>query len=129
MFYDPYCDWCDKALTGRQRTYCSNACRQAERRADERTRSGIPPRTCDKCGEEGIDHANRYGGWCYDCTNTPARHRAEEARWEAACELEGCDSSAFWEGVGRARKYCSDSHRQKAYRQRKRAASLTASAA
>lgn len=78
-------------------------------------------RPCDACGDAS-DYANGHGAWC-EAHTARARHEdAEAARWDAMCALEGCENSAGWDGMGRARKYCSNAHSQKAYRLRKAAA-------
>lgn len=46
--------------------------------------------------------------------------RAEDARWDAQCSLIDCENNAGWDGKGRARAYCSDAHKAKAYRLRRK---------
>jgi len=123
------CAYCGAWLEGRQTIWCSAACRMAARRAEARRKAG--PRYCELCGEP-LHPSNRGrrcrmdvdtvdGERCYEMQLAPiiARRAAEDARWDATCP---CGRNAGWNGVGRARKYCSDACRVRAYRQRKRAA-------
>ncbi|MFJ5118457.1 hypothetical protein [Kitasatospora sp. NPDC088548] len=116
------CDRCGKALRGRQRAVCSNACRQALKRNAKLTNAERIGRLCDVCGN-CADYANGRGAWCEVHTARSRYLEAEAARWDVVCALEGCGNNAGWEGEGRARKYCSNAHSQKAYRLRKAAAS------
>jgi hypothetical protein len=84
--------------------------------AERRTRAH--GKDCDHCGDV-FDPRNGYQRFCSPECAERAKADAEESRWEAVCELDGCENSAGWDGTGRARRYCSDAHRKKAWRQRK----------
>lgn len=120
------CEVCGAALSGRQTAVCSNACRQARKRMRKLTNAEhealLWGRDCayPKC-REAFDPRTLTQRYCDE--NCAAAHKQdiEDARWEAVCELDGCDINAGWDGAGRPRQYCSPAHKQKAYRLRKAA--------
>ncbi|MFI7357336.1 hypothetical protein ACIBTP_25795 [Streptomyces avidinii] len=119
------CEVCGGALSGRQTVVCSNACRQARKRmrklTDAEREAMLWGQDCAhlECTKvfEPRTPSQRY---CSE--NCAAAHRAEaeDARWDAMCELDGCGNNAGWDGRGAPRRFCSNAHKQKAYRQRKR---------
>lgn len=119
------CNWCDKSLIGPSRKqYCNSACRQAEYRSWKKHRTrGEEKAPCVRCGGRNPESRNQHGAFCSDCMDDRAAQQmeTEESRWDAFCELDGCDNSAGWDGAGRARKFCSNAHKMKAYRLRKKA--------
>ncbi|GGW18657.1 hypothetical protein GCM10018980_58430 [Streptomyces capoamus] len=127
IFGDPRCEVCDTVLTGRQQVVCSNACRQARKRARKLTsdeyQAKLLGRDCEHCGD-AYEPKNDRQRFCSENCAYRAKAEAEETRWESVCELDGCENNAGWDGSGRARRYCSNAHRQKAYRQRKHATPL-----
>ncbi|WP_231156510.1 hypothetical protein [Streptomyces sp. CNZ748] len=121
------CEACGGPLTNRQTAVCSNACRQRRKRmrklTDEQRLALLWGRDCayPGCKEGVFDPRTPTQKYCDE--NCKAAHKSaiEEERWEAVCELEGCENNAGWDGVGRARRFCSNAHKQKAYRLRKKA--------
>ncbi len=126
------CNWCDKSLAGpSHKRYCNSACRQAAYRDSKKPRKREAKSPCVRCGDKHPEFRNQHGAYCEECMSTKAEQNSEteEARWDAQCTLTGCESNAGWDGKGRARIYCSNAHRAKAYRLRRtaeQAASLTA---
>lgn len=125
IFEDPTCDVCDTPLTGRQKRYCSDRCRQAHRRATSLTaaekRAKSMGKDCERCGDV-FDPRNGRQRHCSANCAAQARDAGYEAREDAVCQLDECGDNAGWSGTGRARRYCTDAHRKKAYRQRNRTA-------
>lgn len=120
--HESNCVICSRSLSGRQERYCSNACRQAHKRATKLTNGAVlDKRICDFCDRQFYPENARQRFCCPECSLL-SQDAAVRAREDAVCQLDGCEENAGWDGVGRARKYCSRAHQQKAYRQRKREA-------
>ncbi|GGQ29616.1 hypothetical protein ACFFKE_12890 [Streptomyces mutabilis] len=118
---ESHCVICSRSLTGRQERYCSNACRQAHKRQAALTNdAALGKRTCDFC-ERSFWPESKRQRFCSPVCADGKRSQAEDARWDAVCQLDGCEDNAGWDGTGRARRYCSRAHQQKAYRLRKKA--------
>ncbi|MGC0375910.1 CGNR zinc finger domain-containing protein [Streptomyces sp. SAI-229] len=120
------CEACGGPLTGNQTAVCSNKCRQARKRArkltDEQREALLWGRDCANPGcAEVFDPRSRRQKYCSPICANKEKADAEDARWDAICELDGCEDSAGWDGTGRARRFCSNAHKQKAYRLRKKA--------
>ncbi|MFC7922215.1 hypothetical protein [Streptomyces cinereoruber] len=117
--HESNCVICSRSLSGRQERYCSNACRQAHKRAAKLTNGAVlDKRTCDFCDRHFYPESARQRFCCPECSLL-ARDAAVRVREDAVCQLDGCEENAGWDGIGRARKYCSPAHRTKAYRLRK----------
>lgn len=122
---------CDEWLTGKQRAFCSNACRQAAYRADRATTPATPAeRTCRLCG---ATFPVRRGNQTYcDLERDPDRNgcealqakmlrdraEASEKHWDAECAH--CGENTGWDGVGRPRRFCSPRCRTAFYRAQRR---------
>jgi len=129
------CDYCGEPLYGRQRRWCSARCRVAYAREEQAAKKNAgKDRRCRICGGRLLPTNPRpvcrpwedtfEGDECFELQVTKQReaHAAQIAarrkRLEAVCP---CGKAAGWDGMGRARKYCSNACRQRAYRERKRA--------
>ncbi len=128
MIFGLSCEVCGGALSGRQTVVCSNACRQARKRmrklTDAEREALLWGRDCAYSGcLEVFDPRTPTQRYCDENCAAAHKREIENARWEAVCELDGCENNAGWDGVGRARRYCSPAHKQKAYRLRKAAES------
>jgi len=126
------CEACGGPLSGRQTAVCSNACRQARKRmrqlTEEQREALLWGRDCAYPGcQDVFDPRTPAQKYCDDNCKAAHRREIEDARWEAICELEGCENNTGWDGVGRARRYCCDAHKVKAYRLRKAAESASES--
>jgi predicted nucleic acid-binding Zn ribbon protein len=123
---DGRCVVCDGPLSGRQEILCSARCRKARQRAAKLTREEfwekLTGRDCARCGD-AFDPKNPQQRFCSPVCADNAKRSDEAARWDAVCELDGCENNAGWDGAGRPRRYCSPAHKQQAYRLRKRAES------
>jgi predicted nucleic acid-binding Zn ribbon protein len=121
---DGRCVVCDGPLTGRQEILCSPRCRKARQRAAQLTRDEfwerLAGRDCARCGD-AFEPRNSRQRFC-----SPGCALNEDARWDAVCELEGCEENTGWDGVGAPRRFCCNAHKQKAYRLRKAAESASA---
>jgi predicted nucleic acid-binding Zn ribbon protein len=121
------CVVCDSPLSGRQEVVCSERCRKARQRARKLTaaeaRERLVGKDCAHCGDAFEPRSSRQR-FCSENCAEHAREAGYVEREDAVCQLDGCENNAGWDGAGRARRYCSNAHRQKAYRQRKRSAPL-----
>ncbi|MET9835585.1 DUF2116 family Zn-ribbon domain-containing protein [Streptomyces sp. NPDC006385] len=121
---ESHCVVCGTALSGRQERYCASKCRQRQFRMSQLTSDQLwakrAGKDCEECGEP-FDPKNTRQRFCSPNCAVRAEDEKIKAREEAECQLDGCENNAGWDGVGRARKYCSAAHRTKAYRLRKAA--------
>ena len=129
------CEYCGTALYGRQRRWCSARCRVAYAREEQVVKKNAgTDRRCQICGNRLLPTNPRPvcrpwedtldGDACFEVQVVKQREAraaqtaARMKRLDATCP---CGNSVGWDGVGRARKYCSDACRQRAYRERRRA--------
>jgi predicted nucleic acid-binding Zn ribbon protein len=118
------CEVCGGPLSGRQTAVCSNACRQARKRMRKLTATEhealLWGRDCAYPGcLEVFDPRTPKQRYCSENCSAAHKREIEDARWDAVCELDGCDENTGWDGVGAPRRFCSNAHKQKAYRLRK----------
>jgi hypothetical protein len=130
--YELNCAGCDEPLTGRQRKWCSSACRLRQYSKAK----PLPSRTCRDCGEVFIPrHWNqrrcRYnedngpGDACFDLQDEADAHLMNVEAWRdvrstSTCEAPACEESVPYSGNGRPRYYCSAKCRVRAHRAAKR---------
>jgi len=126
--YETNCAGCDKPLTGRQRQWCSDACRLRQ------YNKPAPIRTCRICGQPfqpvnarqrvcrfGVD--NMPGDPCYEAQDAADEHEEfvvqawREVRDSLLCEGPDCTAEIPYAGRGRPKRYCSPRCRVAARRQ------------
>lgn len=121
---DGRCVVCDGPLRGRQEIICSERCRQARKRAAKLTDADyldrLIGRDCAHCGD-AFDPRTATQKYCNANCSAGAQREAEGGRYDAVCDLDGCEANTGWDGVGAPRRFCSNAHKQKAYRLRKAA--------
>jgi hypothetical protein len=119
--HESNCVICSRSLSGRQERYCSNACRQAHKRLSALTSDAdMGKRACEFCERDFWPETKNQRFCCADCSMR-AKDELVKEREDAVCQLDGCEENAGWDGVGRARRYCCNAHKAKAYRLRKAA--------
>ncbi|MFJ9728304.1 hypothetical protein ACIRP3_36735 [Streptomyces sp. NPDC101209] len=132
--YETNCGGCDEPLTGRQRKWCSAACRLRQYSKAKPLQS----RTCRDCGQPFIPRHwnqrrcrfgedNERGDACFE-RQEAAEERAEDvnawrdARDEGECLAPGCSAPVPYAGNGRPKFYCSARCRVRAHRAAKKGA-------
>lgn len=119
---ESFCVVCGTSLKGNQERYCSAACRQMQYRLSKLTSDQLwelrTGRDCAECGDAFEPRSPRQR-FCSPICAARKKDAETEAREDAICELEGCENNTGWDGVGRARRYCCNAHKTKAYRLRK----------
>ncbi|MEU7313308.1 MULTISPECIES: hypothetical protein [unclassified Streptomyces] len=116
--YETHCGGCDTPLTGRQRQWCSDACRLRQ------YGKPLPLRDCCLCGQPfppvnarqrvcryGVD--NERGDACFDVQEAAEEHQDDrvnywrEIRDSAVCEGPTCTAEIPYAGTGRPKRFCS----------------------
>lgn len=129
--YETNCAGCDAPLTGRQRRWCSDACRLRQ------YAKPLPLRTCRACGQPfqpvnarqrlcryGVD--NERGDVCFDAQEAQEEHMDDtvnywrEVRDSECCQGPTCTAPIPYSGKGRPKRFCSARCRVAANRAAKR---------
>ncbi|WP_262700558.1 MULTISPECIES: hypothetical protein [Streptomyces] len=131
--YETHCGGCDAPLTGRQRQWCSDACRLRQ------YAKPLALRDCRLCGQPfqpinsrqrvcRFEVDNSWGDACFEAQNAEFNRQDDvvlywrEVRDSAVCEGPTCTAEIPYSGRGRPKRFCSARCRVAANRAAKKGA-------